>query len=208
MVEAAPGGLLSNLQSVFMGSVEVGNGRWSVIGDLVYLNMGNTRSRVTSITGPGGRVSVPVDARAETDLEGGVLTVAAGYRIGAGDQVADAIIGLRHARVKSSLAWDLTATVGALARTGSSEISERFTDVIVGVRGRAPFAGSWFVPYHLDVGTGTSRLTWQAMAGVGYRFGWGEASLVYRQMGYEFRSDSTISNIRFSGPALGASFVF
>jgi len=26
----------------------------------------------------------------------------------------------------------------------------------------------WFVPYYLDVGTGESDLTWQAMGGIGY----------------------------------------
>lgn len=209
VVETDPGSYLSNLQSGFMGSLEARKGAWSAIGDVIYLNMGDTKSRVKEITGPGGRLAVPLTTRIETDLEGAIVTLAAGYRMtGITDERADLVFGVRHARVKPSLVWDFGVPVGAIGRTGSAEISRNFTDAIVGARGRVRFEGNWFVPYHVDLGAGSSRLTWQAMVGAGYRFGWGEASLVYRALGYEFESDSAISNLRFSGPAIGASFSF
>jgi hypothetical protein len=208
-VEADPGGYLSHLQSAFMGSVEARRGRWSLVGDAIYLNLGDTKSRATSISGPGGRLAVPLSTRIETDLEGLVVTVAAGYRIGGiAAEGADAVFGIRHARVSPALAWDFGTPVGALARSGAADFTESFTDAIAGLRGRAPLAGHWFVPYHVDLGTGSSRFTWQALAGVGYRFGWGEASVIYRHLAYEFKSDAPISNLTFSGPALGASFSF
>ncbi|MDZ7651608.1 MAG: hypothetical protein U5L03_03050 [Burkholderiaceae bacterium] len=208
LIEVDPGSYLSNLQSGFMGSIEARKGSWSFIGDAIYLNLGDTKSRVKSIIGPGGAIAVPLQTRIETDLEGAVVTVAAGHRIAAAEQPVDLVFGLRHGRVKPSLAWDFGVQVGTLARTESAEAPERFTDAIVGLRGRAAFDGPWFVPYHVDLGTGSSRLTWQAMAGVGYRFGWGEASLVYRHLAYDFKSDSAISDLGFSGPAIGASFAF
>jgi hypothetical protein len=208
LIEADPGDYLSNLQSGLMGSIEARKGAWTIIGDAIYLNLGDTKSRVKSITGPRGAIAVPLETRTETDLEGAVVTVAVGYRIAAARQPADLVFGLRHGRVEPSLAWDFGVPVGTIGRTGSAEASERFADAIVGVRGRAAFDGPWFVPYHVDLGTGSSRLTWQAMAGVGYRFGWGEASLVYRHLAYDFKSDSAISDLGFSGPAIGASVAF
>ncbi len=30
---------------------------------------------------------------------------------------------------------------------------------------------NWYLPFHFDVGTGDTNLTWQAFAGVGYKIG-------------------------------------
>jgi hypothetical protein len=39
----------------------------------------------------------------------------------------------------------------------------------------------WFVPYYIDVGAGNdSNTTWQAYAGAGYRYDWGDLVFVYR----------------------------
>ncbi|MBK6396605.1 MAG: hypothetical protein IPF73_19570, partial [Betaproteobacteria bacterium] len=48
--------------------------------------------------------------------------------------------------------------------------------MIIGVKGRYAFGADrrWFAPYYLDVRTGDSDLTWQAMGGLGYRFSWGD----------------------------------
>jgi hypothetical protein len=60
-------------------------------------------------------------------------------------------------------------------RNGSSTVSGTNRDAIVGVKGQV-FLGAdsrWVVPWHFDLGAGDSDFTWQAMAGVGYPFGWG-----------------------------------
>jgi hypothetical protein len=81
-------------------------------------------------------------------------------------------------------------------------------DAVAGVRGRAKLDGSWYLPFHLDVGTGESDLTWQAAGGVGYRFDWGDADLTYRYMAWDFGSDNALDDVSFSGPQLTASFRF
>jgi hypothetical protein len=53
-----------------------------------------------------------------------------------------------------------------------------------------------------------SEFTWQAMGGVGYRFGWGNLVLVYRHIAWDFRSDEDLKNLSFTGPSLGAVFSF
>jgi hypothetical protein len=79
---------------------------------------------------------------------------------------------------------------------------------VVGVRGQAKITEHLFVPYHFDVGAGQSRLTWQAMAGIGYEAGWGDTMLVYRHLEWVEGSDDLIQNLSFSGPALALRFHF
>ena len=56
-------------------------------------------------------------------------------------------------------------------------------DAIAGVRGRVRLGdGAWFAPYAIDVGLGSSKLTVQGLAGVGYAFRWGDLLLVWRHL--------------------------
>ena len=81
-------------------------------------------------------------------------------------------------------------------------------DAVAGVRGRARLEGNWYLPFHLDVGTGESDLTWQVAGGVGYRFDWGDVDLVYRHLEWDFDSDNALDDVSFSGPQLTARFRF
>ena len=64
----------------------------------------------------------------------------------------------------------------------------------------------WVVPYYFDIGTGDSDVTWQAVLGLGYAFGWGDVDLVWCYLDYDLKSGGAIEDINFSGPALGAKF--
>jgi len=103
-------------------------------------------------------------------------------------------------------------TTGLLPPTlPSAELSRSVSlgDAIVGVRGKATVNDKWYFPYHLDVGTGGSDLTWQASAGVGYQFNsWGDVILVYRHLGYDQGKKDLLQDVSFSGPALGLSIRF
>ena len=81
-------------------------------------------------------------------------------------------------------------------------------DAIVGVKGRLTFGAErkWFVPYYLDVGTGESDLTWQAMGGIGYSFGWGDVVGSWRHLDYKMKSGDAIQSMNFNGPSLAAVF--
>ena len=77
----------------------------------------------------------------------------------------------------------------------------------MGVKGQVRFGdGKWFMPYYADIGTGSNNWTWQAILGVGYRFGWGELTFVVRSLSYYFDNDKL--DLRMTGPALGATFSF
>ena len=204
-----PNSYLSRLQFAFMGTLEARRGPWSVIGDGIYLNFGDHVSHVRSIGGPGGNVAVPVDTGTTTDLEGFVGTLAGAYSVlqqpGAR---ADVLAGLRYAHLKSKLNWELATAAGTVGTSGSAEASKSLTDGIVGARGAVDLSSQWFVPWYVDVGAGSSRLTWQAWAGIGYRFGWGEAILGYRHLSYDFHTNAIASDVQFSGPAIGVAFRF
>ena len=81
--------------------------------------------------------------------------------------------------------------------------------MIVGGNARFAFGdGDWFVPLHADIGTGSSSLTWQLTAGVGYSFSWGDVQVAYRHLGYEDDEGDPLERLALSGPAVGASFRF
>ena len=86
---------------------------------------------------------------------------------------------------------------------------EELVDAIVGVRGRVALPDPpWFFQYHLDAGAGSSALTWQVLAGIGYSFKWGDALLAFRHLSYDQKDDKPIQGLEFSGPALGVRFAF
>jgi hypothetical protein len=95
------------------------------------------------------------------------------------------------------------------AQSGSISQREDLWDLIVGLRGRARLGGgSWYLPYYLDVGGGSSALTAQALLGVGYAFKWGEIVGSYRYVFYDMKDDGLLQDVRFAGPAIGATFRF
>ncbi len=169
--------------------------------------MGNHVSRIDSISGPGGNISVPVGAGTTTNLEGFIGMLAGSYSVlqqpGAR---ADLLAGVRCASLKSSLHCELAGPAGVIGTSGSVDARTSLTDGIVGARGAVDLAGRWFVPWDVDAGTSSSRFTWQAMVGVGHHFDWADATLAYRHLGYDFHTNRVAPDIAFSGPAFAFSF--
>ena len=152
-----------------------------------------------------------------SSLSGTAWTLGGGYAALTGRPVAlDVFGGLRYFSLKASTDWQLAAAVtgpgGGQTFPRAGSISERMDlwDGIVGVRGRVGIGSSnWSIPYYLDLGTGSSSLTWQGILGVAYSYAaWGEVTLVYRHLYYDQKDDKLLQDMRFSGPALGATFRF
>jgi hypothetical protein len=207
--EADPGNYLSKLKFAFMGTLEARRGPWSFLANAVYLNMGDLKSKVTSISGPGGNITAPINAGTRSDLKGFIGTFEGGYAVlqtpGAR---ADVVAGVRYASLKTKLDWELSGPTGGLATEGGVEAKKDFLDGVVGVRGNSDLGGNWDFRYYVDAGAGSSRFTWQALAGVGYRFTWGDAVLAYRHLAYDFHNDRPISDLKLSGPQISVGFKF
>jgi hypothetical protein len=190
----------------FMGSFEARKSRWSFLTDVIYLNVGaNGSSTVPVALAPDTRVGVNVNANVKT--KGWVLDFIGGYNVGESPQASlDAIAGARYLDLR--LDFRLGAAAGPYAARRDIAASSSVWDGVIGVKGHLDLNPKWYVPYYLDVGTGQSDITWQGSAGLAYRFGWGDVSLVYRYMKWDLGSDSAVAHISFSGPLLAAKFQF
>lgn len=218
--QSAPGGdltidaktIVDNLKFTFMGALEGSNGRTGVFTDVVYLDLGNTKSNFRDLSLGGGALPAGVTTTASYDLKGWSWTLAGLWRLSSdATSTTDLFAGTRLLDMRQTLDVEFEGNIGPLPLPGR-RVESRATlsnwDAIVGIRGRHALGEGrrWFVPYHLDVGTGESKLTWQAMAGLGYSFGWGDFIVAWRYLDYDMKSGGAIRSLDFNGPAIAAAF--
>lgn len=211
-IEVSPNQLISNLKFTFMGAFEAQKGSWGAFTDVMYLNVGGSKSGTRDLVVGGVQLPVGVTANASLDIKSWVWTLAANYRaLSTPEGNLDVFAGTRLLDLKEGLNWQFSADVGPFVgpgRQGSSEANLTHWDGIVGVKGRRNFGAEsrWFVPWYLDIGTGDSHLTWQAIAGVGYAFNWGELIAAWRYLDYDFKSGKAIESLKLNGAAIGVTF--
>ena len=204
--------IIESLKTVFMGSFDARRGQFGLFTDLAYVDIGDTKSGTRGLSLGGVPLPADVSANVGFDLKAWAWTLTGLYQaVRTPDASLDVIGGVRLLDLEDTLDWTLTGNVGSVAlpdRTGARGDSLQNWDVIVGVRGRMAFGEErrWFAPYHLDVGTGESDLTWQAMAGLGYSFGWGDVLAAWRYLDYDMKSGETIESLSFNGPLIAAVF--
>jgi hypothetical protein len=203
---------LDHLRFALMLQGEARKGDWSIFADSIYLSFGQTRSSFNAFNTALG--SGETQSGVDTSLKGWLV------QLGGGRTVArwpwgylDAILGVRYLGIKATL----DATASASIDSGQSvnpdvhaSQLQNIVDGFAGVRGRLLLSGDgrWFVPYYLDVGTGTSRFTWQAIGGVGYAAKWGDVSLTYRYLAFYGSGDQLVQTLRFNGPSANVTFRF
>ncbi|GAA5176893.1 hypothetical protein GCM10025771_12980 [Niveibacterium umoris] len=204
--------LLDNLNGVFMGSLDVRKGEWGGFTDLLYMDVGGTKSQTRALTiGPAG---LPADATANADysLKGTVWTLAAYFHTEARPELnVDLVMGARMLDLDQSLGWALAgnvASVPVLDRAGNRAAGIKSWDAILGAKGRYAFGEGrrWFIPFYVDVGGGDADLTWQAMTGLGYSFAWGDVVASWRYLDYQFTEGKALRSLTFGGPAFAAVF--
>ena len=204
--------VVSKLDMAFMGSLEARRGRWGGLVDWVYSDLSGDTSRTRDFSIGGVPLPVGVTADLGLQVKTNVLTLAGIYAAIDSPMNSTALVGgLRMLKSDQTLRWSIAGSgpVG-IGRSGVVEAGMTNWDAIIGVRGRARLepGSRWFLPYYLDVGTGASRNTWQAMAGVGYAFDFGEVGLVWRYLDYTFDPSEALQTLTFNGLALGVKFRF
>jgi hypothetical protein len=203
-----PGSYLQSLDFAGMLTGEARKGEWSVFTDYIFMHLSSDRSPVRYASDPTGNLGVPVSIAGSASVTSNIWSLAGGYTVWR-DETAfvDVFAGVRLLNFDSTVGWNFATPVGTLPPGGSASQTFNRWDGIAGVKGQVRFGdGKWFMPYYADIGAGASNYTWQAILGVGYRFGWGELSLVVRSLSYEFDDDKL--DLRLTGPALGATFNF
>jgi hypothetical protein len=204
--------ILDQLKMTGQGSFEIQKGRWGAFTDIVYLDVGDSKSRTRNIEIGGQPLPGTVEARVNFDLKSAIWTLAGNYRVLGGPEATfDLFAGTRLASFDQTLTWQFTGDFGPIAPpplTGRRRSSVDQWDAIVGAKGQVKFGGEqdWVMPYYIDIGAGDSDMTWQAMVGIGYAFGWGEFGIAWRYMDYELKSGRPIRDMNFNGPAIGATF--
>ncbi len=188
--------ILDNLDIAVMGSVEIGRGRWSFVADMNYAEVSS-----------GGTTAGGIEVDAEQDQFLGNFTVA--YQAVTNDCVRfDIYAGARVNSVRLSLDLDNPATPGT---DFSGADRKTWVDPIVGVRFQAELSDRIFFRAVGDIGGFgvSSDLTWQAMAGFGYRFTDGCSGLLgYRGIGTDYSDGGFAYDVTAHGPAIGLEFRF
>jgi len=206
--DAAPDNYLQSLDFAAMFAAEARKDRFLIFSDYIYLHFSGHDSVVKSVSGPLGDVHVPVNVAGAASLISNVWTIAGGYNLVHTPAVSlDLLGGARLLNLRTSVSWDFAGPVGGFAKSGTASQNTNTWDGLVGLKGEVRLGeGKWFMPYYADIGTGSNNWTWQALLGVGYRFGWGDLVLTVRSLSYDFDDDRL--DARFTGPAFGASFRF
>jgi hypothetical protein len=214
-VEVGQNNFLENLQALIMISGDARRERWSVFTDLIYLDFSDQNSTVQTINFGGNIVNSSVNIATNSSLWGIAWTLAAGYTVNIVDDVMlDVFGGFRYFEISASTDWQLAVLItgpGAgqtFPETGDVSEHMTFWDGVIGIRGRVPIGKNWSIPYYLDVGVGSSNLTWQGLLGGAYTFKWGGLTLAYRTLFYDQKDDKFLQDLRFSGPTLGVTFRF
>jgi hypothetical protein len=204
--------VLRHLKMTFQGALDAHNGTWGIFNDLVYVDLGGSKSQTRNFSVGGIGIPATAQANLSLDLKGLIWTVAGEYRVASDPAwTVDLVAGARLLQIKPTLGYAITGDLGPVVlpgRSGSKQVDESLWDGIVGVKGRYTFGQDrkWFMPFVLDVGTGQTKLTWQGAAGIGYAYQWGEVVAMYRYMDWNAKSGEPIENMNFGGPLVGVTF--
>jgi hypothetical protein len=204
--------IVDNLKMAFMGTFEASKGPWGGFTDVLYMDIGNTKSGFRDISIGGLPIPAGANAKADYDLKGWGWTLAGSWHAVTNPAATlDVVAGARLLDIEQMLSWEITGNVASIplpGRAGTSKVGLSHWDGIVGVKGRLALSADrkWFAPYYLDVGAGESKLTWQAVGGVGYSFPWGDVVGTWRHLDYEMKSGTAIQSLSFNGPSVSAVF--
>ncbi len=206
------GDIFDDLNGAFMGAFEANNGQWGMFTDYLYVDVSGSKSGTRNFSIGGVDVPASVTANLDLGIKGSAWTIAGEWRLqSTREATVDVLLGARYLDVKPRLSYGLNGDVNSIptaSRGGSFEIKASNWDAIVGLKARYAFGDrlQWYVPLYADIGAGDSELTWQAAAGLGYSFGWGDVVGAWRYLRYDLKSDQAVQDLSFNGPMIGVTF--
>lgn len=198
-IEVDPDEILSSLDFGLLLSGEVRKKKWLATADIVYLKASDGET-VAYPDGGGGTFPL----QADLEVENWIVDAFGGRNIIQSDRLLlDVVAGVRYFYMKNDL------KVNAAAPPISEQLSEKSTlwNGVVGLRGQVELGHHWFVPYHLDIGTGDANFTWQGLAGIGYSWNWIELIAAYQYLSFDL-DEPGVDSLTIHGPEIGLSFWF
>jgi opacity protein-like surface antigen len=199
--------LVNNLEFGAMAAYQGRKGKWSMLADVIYLDVeGDQQLNLIPPMGPGTGVNVD----ASLGITAWVVNLAGGYNLYDDNEgtTTDFVFGVRYLDLANDLLLDFSVGNPDLNKPVLIPLSADVWDAIVGARGVISLGDRWFMPWGANIGTGQSDLTWQAMAGLGFKMSsWADLALTYRYLKWELDNDR-VDDLSFSGPLLGVVFRF
>lgn len=192
--------ILDNLQFAAMAALEARKDEWSIVTDMIYLDLKDDVNKDRSF--PGGR-DVTIDGSIE--LKSWVVTPTVRYLVSDNEEASvNLLAGVRYLYLDTiaEVYFDQDQVLDA-------EESGANWDGIIGAQADFKLNDRWYIPTYVDVGTGDSKSTWQFMVGVGYRFDKFDLRLSYRYLNWDFDNDSPLlDKLNIKGPLAGVIFRF
>jgi hypothetical protein len=196
--------LVDDLDMAFMGAFAASKDKWRFAADVIYMDISEKDS--ATLTLPIGS-GIPASVSVRAELKAWILDPNVQYRLYDTDRLQlSALAGARYLSIDGDINRTVASPLGRIA--GELGGTKRWWDGVVGVSGQYNLTKRWYVPFLVDVGTGDSRLTWQAVAAVGYRFDSVDAILGYRYLSWDFKGGASLQNLFVTGPYMGLRFSF
>jgi hypothetical protein len=204
-----PNDIFNNINAGFMGSFGVQYNRWGFFTDMLYMDLGKSKTGQRDFTLP-NQSTVGISAYVNLDMKAWIVTSAVQYRVvEQPDFIMSSFVGARYLYLKPSLSWYFTRDPDdpTVPRGGERSISGDKVDAIIGFKGQWMFGEhhAWALPFYADVGGGGSKLTWQLAGGVAYHWEAWEFGALYRKINYHINS-SGVTDLSIAGPMIGAVY--
>lgn len=133
-VEAGPGDYLKDLQFAFMGSFVARKNDWSILADLIYLDLSGQTGKATVPRFPGG---TDFNLKADNSLQGTLFQLAGAYTVARTESAnLDVLVGLRYAGFDADTDLSLDGPLPPTLPTARLSDSVNLLDGIIGVKGQ------------------------------------------------------------------------
>lgn len=190
--------IIKNLDFAAMGTFSARKNKFSMISDVIYLNLGNTLKTDGEVLGR------PVSSELDLGLSSWIINFGAGYNlIDDGKNQFDVIAGVRFIDFNLDLDFNLNERETSITGNG------HLWNGIIGVRGKRTISDKWYLNYYADIGGGDAKITSQAVISAGYKFMKMDAVFGYRYMYWDFDKDADVfDSLGFHGPYTGLKWTF
>jgi hypothetical protein len=180
-----------------LAAVQARHDRFIADADVLYLDL-----KASKNIGVGDPTLVDVTLGDKTFIS----TVSAGYRlVDRGPLSIDVFGGLRIVDLKTDL------KLAGPNRALEDSVHKTWPDPVVGAQAEGPLSGHWGYKLYGDIGGFgvNSKLTWQAIAAVQYRFdgGW-RMSAGWRHLDINYNKRGFLFDAAMDGPLLEATYQF
>lgn len=183
--------ILDKLDFAFLAALEARQGRWALVGDLQYFDLGAQTSSDRAVI-----ESVEIDSK---------MAILGGYALYDVSNGPDTRIELGGGLRYYDATFDTTVS-GARPLSFSDE--GNWADAVLSARVTQAFNEDWFGVAYADVGGfgigGSSELTWQAFVAGGYRINESWSAVAgYRHLWFERDFDGRSVTSEVGGPVIG-----